>query len=101
MEFIPGYGFLAENASFAELCEECNIEFIGPTSDAISRMGTKDVARETMRQAGVPIVPGSLESLLMNMRRFKLLKKSVFLSLLKQQQAVAEKEFVSLEMKKN
>lgn len=55
----PGYGFLAENASFAELCEECNIEFIGPTSDAISRMGTKDVARETMREAGVPIVPGS------------------------------------------
>lgn len=55
----PGYGFLAENASFAELCEECNIEFIGPTSDAISRMGTKDVARETMRAAGVPIVPGS------------------------------------------
>ncbi|MDW0117315.1 acetyl-CoA carboxylase biotin carboxylase subunit [Sporosarcina thermotolerans] len=55
----PGYGFLAENASFAELCEEVNIEFIGPTSDAISKMGTKDVARETMKQAGVPIVPGS------------------------------------------
>ena len=55
----PGYGFLAENASFAELCEEVNIEFIGPTSDNISRMGTKDVARETMREAGVPIVPGS------------------------------------------
>ncbi|QTD41724.1 acetyl-CoA carboxylase biotin carboxylase subunit [Sporosarcina sp. Te-1] len=55
----PGYGFLAENASFAELCEEVNIEFIGPTADAISKMGTKDVARETMRQAGVPIVPGS------------------------------------------
>lgn len=55
----PGYGFLAENASFAELCEEVNIEFIGPTSNAISRMGTKDVARETMRKAGVPIVPGS------------------------------------------
>ncbi len=55
----PGYGFLAENASFAELCEEVNIEFIGPTSDNISRMGTKDVARETMRKAGVPIVPGS------------------------------------------
>ncbi|HJF33049.1 MAG TPA: acetyl-CoA carboxylase biotin carboxylase subunit [Sporosarcina psychrophila] len=55
----PGYGFLAENASFAELCEEVNIEFIGPTADAISRMGTKDVARETMREAGVPIVPGS------------------------------------------
>lgn len=55
----PGYGFLAENASFAELCEEVNIEFIGPTSDAISRMGTKDVARNTMQDAGVPIVPGS------------------------------------------
>lgn len=55
----PGYGFLAENASFAELCEEVNIKFIGPTSDAISKMGTKDVARETMREAGVPIVPGS------------------------------------------
>ncbi|MFD1204411.1 MULTISPECIES: acetyl-CoA carboxylase biotin carboxylase subunit [Sporosarcina] len=55
----PGYGFLAENESFAELCEEVNIEFIGPTADAISKMGTKDVARETMKQAGVPIVPGS------------------------------------------
>jgi acetyl-CoA carboxylase, biotin carboxylase subunit len=55
----PGYGFLAENESFAELCEEVNIEFIGPTADNISRMGTKDVARETMREAGVPIVPGS------------------------------------------
>lgn len=55
----PGYGFLAENASFAELCEACDIMFIGPTSDAISKMGTKDVARETMRKAGVPVVPGS------------------------------------------
>ena len=55
----PGYGFLAENSNFAELCEECNITFIGPSSDAISKMGTKDVARETMRKAGVPIVPGS------------------------------------------
>ena len=55
----PGYGFLAENADFAEMCEECNVTFIGPSADAISRMGTKDVARETMRQAGVPIVPGS------------------------------------------
>ncbi|MCM3088866.1 acetyl-CoA carboxylase biotin carboxylase subunit [Bhargavaea ginsengi] len=55
----PGYGFLAENADFAELCEEVNVTFIGPTADAISRMGTKDVARETMRKAGVPVVPGS------------------------------------------
>lgn len=55
----PGYGFLAENADFSELCKECNIIFVGPGADAISKMGTKDVARETMREAGVPIVPGS------------------------------------------
>ncbi|MCF6408399.1 acetyl-CoA carboxylase biotin carboxylase subunit [Pseudalkalibacillus salsuginis] len=55
----PGYGFLAENADFAEICAECNITFIGPSPEAISRMGTKDVARSTMKEAGVPIVPGS------------------------------------------
>ncbi|MDH5160088.1 acetyl-CoA carboxylase biotin carboxylase subunit [Heyndrickxia oleronia] len=55
----PGYGFLAENTDFAELCRECNIIFIGPSPEAISKMGTKDVARETMKDAGVPIVPGS------------------------------------------
>lgn len=55
----PGYGFLAENADFAELCRECNIIFVGPTPEAISKMGTKDVARETMKEANVPIVPGS------------------------------------------
>jgi len=55
----PGYGFLSENADFAELCRECNITFVGPSPEAISKMGTKDVARETMKKAGVPIVPGS------------------------------------------
>lgn len=55
----PGYGFLAENADFAELCRECNITFVGPSPEAISKMGTKDVARETMKKANVPIVPGS------------------------------------------
>jgi len=55
----PGYGFLAENADFAELCSECNITFVGPSPEAITKMGTKDIARETMREAGVPIVPGS------------------------------------------
>lgn len=55
----PGYGFLSENAEFAEICEDCNITFIGPSSKAINRMGTKDVARETMKEAGVPVVPGS------------------------------------------
>lgn len=55
----PGYGFLAENADFAEICRECNIIFIGPSPEAIEKMGTKDVARKTMKEAGVPIVPGS------------------------------------------
>lgn len=55
----PGYGFLAENADFAEVCEECGIKFIGPSADSINRMGIKDVARKTMAKAGVPIVPGS------------------------------------------
>lgn len=55
----PGYGFLAENADFAELCRECNLIFIGPSPEAISKIGTKDVARDTMKEAGVPIVPGS------------------------------------------
>jgi acetyl-CoA carboxylase, biotin carboxylase subunit len=55
----PGYGFLAENADFAEICESCNITFIGPSPDAISRMGDKSVAKLTMKQANVPIIPGS------------------------------------------
>ncbi|KGX90482.1 acetyl-CoA carboxylase biotin carboxylase subunit [Pontibacillus marinus] len=55
----PGYGFLSENPDFAEICEECNITFVGPSAHAIRKMGTKDVARDTMEAAGVPIVPGS------------------------------------------
>lgn len=55
----PGYGFLAENAEFAEICEESNITFIGPTADQIRRMGDKAEARRTMIAAGVPVVPGS------------------------------------------
>lgn len=55
----PGYGFLAENADFAEVCEACHITFIGPGPDAIHRMGAKAVARETMKNAGVPTVPGT------------------------------------------
>lgn len=55
----PGYGFMAENAHFAEICHNCNIKFIGPSPDSIRRMGDKSVARETMQAAGVPVTPGS------------------------------------------
>jgi acetyl-CoA carboxylase biotin carboxylase subunit len=54
----PGYGFLAENARFAEICGEHNIKFIGPTPDQIRSMGDKMTAKETMIKAGVPVVPG-------------------------------------------
>ncbi len=55
----PGYGFLSENAHFAEICQNCNITFIGPTPDNIRKMGDKAIARETMKKAGVPVAPGS------------------------------------------
>lgn len=55
----PGYGFLSENAHFAEICENCRIAFIGPSAENIRRMGDKAVARETMKKARVPVTPGS------------------------------------------
>ena len=55
----PGYGFLAENAHFADVCASCNIKFIGPTAQAIRMMGDKNSARDCARAAGVPISPGS------------------------------------------
>jgi len=55
----PGYGFLSENARFAEICESCGISFIGPSSKVIETMGDKAMARKTMIEYGVPVVPGS------------------------------------------
>ncbi|WP_018751510.1 acetyl-CoA carboxylase biotin carboxylase subunit [Paenibacillus sanguinis] len=55
----PGYGFLAENADFAEICGSCNITFIGPSPEAITRMGDKAVAKQTMKDAKVPVIPGT------------------------------------------
>ncbi|HEX6805191.1 MAG TPA: acetyl-CoA carboxylase biotin carboxylase subunit [Terriglobales bacterium] len=55
----PGYGLLSENANFAEVCETCNIKFIGPSPEVIRLMGEKEKARAAMKKAGVPILPGS------------------------------------------
>jgi acetyl-CoA carboxylase, biotin carboxylase subunit len=55
----PGYGFLAESATFATICEDCNIKFIGPSPEVIAMMGDKVEARRTMTAAGVPVLPGS------------------------------------------
>lgn len=58
----PGFGFLSENSRFVEMCRKCNVTFIGPSAEVISRMGNKSEAKNTMRQAGVPVVPGTEES---------------------------------------
>lgn len=55
----PGYGFLAENAQFAEKCHSCDIKFIGPSPKVIDKMGHKSMAKETVKKAGVPVIPGS------------------------------------------
>ena len=55
----PGFGFLSENSTFAKMCRECNIAFIGPSGEQIDQMGNKSQARKTMMKANVPVVPGS------------------------------------------
>ena len=57
----PGFGFLSENSRFVEMCAKCNVAFIGPSADIISRMGNKSEAKNTMRNAKVPVVPGTEE----------------------------------------
>ena len=57
----PGFGFLSENSQFAELCETCGITFIGPSSEVIGKLGNKSIARKTMEEAGVPVIPGYSE----------------------------------------
>ena len=72
----PGYGFLAENANFAEICAQYNIKFIGPTPEMIRSMGDKITAKETMIKAGVPVIPGS-EGLLESVDQAKKLAKEM------------------------
>ncbi|MBK6623190.1 MAG: acetyl-CoA carboxylase biotin carboxylase subunit [Saprospirales bacterium] len=72
----PGYGFLAENADFAEVCAEYGIKFIGPTPSQIRKMGDKITAKETMLKAGVPCIPGS-EGLLKDIKHGKKIAKDI------------------------
>lgn len=72
----PGYGFLAENAEFADICNQYNIKFIGPTSEMMRLMGDKITAKETMIKAGVPVIPGS-EGLLSGVDEAKKLAKDM------------------------
>ncbi|MBX6379499.1 MAG: ATP-grasp domain-containing protein, partial [Thermoflavifilum aggregans] len=72
----PGYGFLAENARFAEICAEHGIKFIGPTAEMIRKMGDKMTAKETMIAAGVPVIPGS-EGLLSSLDEAKSLAREI------------------------
>jgi acetyl-CoA carboxylase biotin carboxylase subunit len=72
----PGYGFLAENEKFAEICNEYGIKFIGPTPDQIASMGDKITAKETMKKAGVPVIPGS-DGLVTDMKDGKKLAKKI------------------------
>ncbi|HVX25540.1 MAG TPA: acetyl-CoA carboxylase biotin carboxylase subunit [Parafilimonas sp.] len=72
----PGYGFLAENSKFAQICGDHRIKFIGPTPEMINAMGDKITAKETMIKAGVPVVPGG-EGLLQNINEAKLLAKEI------------------------
>ena len=72
----PGYGFHAESAAFAEICEEYGIKFIGPNSTMIKKMGDKITAKQTMKDAGVPVIPGS-EGLIANIAGAKKLAKKI------------------------
>jgi acetyl-CoA carboxylase biotin carboxylase subunit len=74
----PGYGFLAESATFAKICEDCNIKFIGPRPDVIGRMSDKVEARRTMAAAGVPILPGSPEPIQSSEEAMKLVREIGF-----------------------
>ncbi len=72
----PGYGFLAENANFSEICKQSGVKFIGPTAEMISKMGDKVTAKETMIKAGVPVVPGS-EGLLKDVKQGTKIAKQI------------------------
>ncbi len=96
----PGYGFLAENADFAELCEACQLKFIGPSYQSIQKMGIKDVAKAEMIKANVPVVPGS-DGLMKDVSEAKKIAKKIGYPVIIKATAVGEKVSVLLVMKKN
>jgi acetyl-CoA carboxylase biotin carboxylase subunit len=71
----PGYGFLAENAHFSEVCEDCKLVFIGPSPEAIRKMGDKSEAKKTVAKAGVPVIPGSDDKVTMPEEAIEIAKK--------------------------
>jgi len=79
----PGYGFLAEDAHFAEICESCQIKFVGPTPENIRLMGDKMMAKETMRKAGLPVIPGSRSVIATKEEALKSAKKMKYPVILK------------------
>ena len=79
----PGYGFLSENASFAQACEEAGVVFIGPKPHAITSMGSKTHARDLMRDAGVPLVPGTPDAIEDPLEALEFAKKAGFPVLVK------------------
>ncbi len=79
----PGYGFLAENAHFAEICHSCGIKFIGPSADNIRLMGDKIEAKKTMHKAGVPLIPGSKGKISTKEEASSTIKKTGFPIILK------------------
>ena len=91
----PGFGFLSENARFAELCEKCNITFIGPSADIINRMGNKSEARKTMMDAGVPVVPGGKEAVHEVEEARLVAEKIGYPVMIKHRRAAAERACVS------
>src|SRR6266699_2817834 len=74
----PGYGFLAESSYFAEICEACNIKFIGPRPEVIRLMGDKVEARRAMKEAGLPVLPGSSEPVTSEEEALKLARELGF-----------------------
>lgn len=79
----PGFGFLSENATFAKMCEECNIKFIGPSYEVIHLMGNKSNSKELMKKAGVPVIPGSDGSIVSAKEAMELAKKMGYPVILK------------------